>query len=102
RGYIYLGKKEYKKAVEFFKIGIKISKDNGPAYYDLTCAYSLMNDKKKALKSLKLAVEKGYAGYEHMKKDSDLDNIRNEKTFKDIMNKLKDTKLSTQSAQSDQ
>ncbi|MCP4147616.1 MAG: hypothetical protein GY757_07690, partial [bacterium] len=47
RGYVYLGKKEYKKAVEFFKIGIKIRKDNGPAYYDLTCAYSLMNDKKK-------------------------------------------------------
>lgn len=59
------------------------------AYYNLACAYSLQNKKKKALVALEKAFEFGWSDYEHTKSDSDLDNIRKEKKFIAIMEKMK-------------
>lgn len=58
-------------------------------YYDICCTFSLTNDKPNALKYFKKAIEVGFIDYAHIKQDSDLDNIRNEKEFKDQLEKLK-------------
>ena len=57
-------------------------------YYNLTCTYSLQNQKKQAITAFEKAVEEGYTGYQGAKKDSDLDNIRKEKKFIALMNKI--------------
>ena len=54
-------------------------------YYNLCCVYSLMGDKANALLSLKKSFDAGYFAYAHMQADSDLNNIRNEKEFKDLI-----------------
>jgi hypothetical protein len=59
------------------------------AYYNLCCAYSLLNNKEMALTYLKKSIDAGYFGYYHIQEDKDLDNIRNEKEFLDINNKLR-------------
>lgn len=56
-------------------------------YYDAACLYSLMGDTDQALAHLSTALEKGYKGFYHMSKDTDLDNIRNLHRFKSLVRK---------------
>jgi hypothetical protein len=58
-------------------------------YYNLSCIYSILNDKKSAITNLKKAIDAGYNDYGHVQLDADLDNIRNEKEFIALNKKLK-------------
>ena len=62
---------------------------NGGSNYDAACMYSLMGNKKKALEYLKKSFEDGFYKFNHINRDKDLDNIRNEQEFKDIVEKYK-------------
>jgi tetratricopeptide (TPR) repeat protein len=53
-------------------------------YYDLCCIYSLTGNKTKALRALKKSIDVGYFDYANVQADSDLNNIRNEKEFKEL------------------
>lgn len=63
----------------------------GNIYYNLTCIYSLLNNKASALTYFRKAIEAGYNDYGHVQLDTDLDNIRNEKEFLELNKKLKST-----------
>jgi hypothetical protein len=39
----------------------------------------------KSIKWLKKAIDKGYANWENIKKDGDLDNIRDDKAYKELI-----------------
>ena len=54
-------------------------------YYNLCCVYSLIGNKAQALRSLKKSLDAGYLDYAHIQTDIDLNNIRKEKEFKDII-----------------
>jgi hypothetical protein len=58
-------------------------------YYNLSCIYSLLNNKTLSITNLKKAIDVGYNDYGHVQNDTDLDNIRNEKEFVELNNKLK-------------
>ena len=58
-------------------------------YYNLSCIYSLLDNKISAINSLKKAIDAGYNNYGHVQHDTDLDNIRKEKEFIVLNNKLK-------------
>lgn len=92
KGGKYMHKKDYKKAILFYEICAKTSevyRFSFLNFYNLACAYSLNKQKKKALKNLKMAVENGFKNRTHIEKDTDLNNIRNEKAFKEIMQQFK-------------
>jgi hypothetical protein len=63
------------KDKEYYK-GFRIN-----AFYNLSCSYSLLNDKTNAIIYLKKSLEAGYNDYAHIQQDSDLDNIRKEEAF---------------------
>jgi hypothetical protein len=63
----------------------------GNIYYNLTCIYSLLNNKASALTYFRKAIEAGYNDYGHVQNDTDLENIRNEKEFAQLNKKLKQT-----------
>ena len=63
----------------------------GNIYYNLTCIYSLLNNKSSALTYFRKAIDAGYNDYGHVQTDTDLDNIRKEKEFTELNNKLKQT-----------
>lgn len=88
RGSEYAVKKEYRKAALFYEIAVKANKKNIFALYNLACVYSLEKQKKKALKNLALAIKYGYRDRAHIEKDSDLDNIRDQKSFKELLRKF--------------
>jgi len=53
--------------------------------YNIACFYSSLNDKKAAVEAIKNAFKAGYADYEWTKRDSDLDNIRKEPEFIELL-----------------
>jgi hypothetical protein len=55
------------------------------ALYNLSCTYSLLNDKKNAIAYLKRSIDAGWQDFAHIQKDADLDNIRKEASFEAIM-----------------
>ena len=62
------------------------------ALYDLTCMYSRIGEKEKAVKTLEKAINSGYSDYKWILQDNDLDNIRNEEGFKKLVEELRKTK----------
>ncbi len=53
--------------------------------YNASCFYSRMGEKDLAIETLKNAMTAGYQDYEWIKRDSDLDTIRNEPKFIELM-----------------
>ena len=53
--------------------------------YNASCFYSRLGEKQLAIETLKNAMTAGYQDYEWIKRDSDLDNIRIEQKFLDLM-----------------
>ncbi|MDR2039510.1 MAG: hypothetical protein LBQ60_16425 [Bacteroidales bacterium] len=58
-------------------------------YYNLACIYSLTKNKKKAMENFEKAVKHGYTNYSHIKSDTDLDYIRKEKRFVQLMDEIR-------------
>ena len=61
------------------------------SFYNLSCAYALLNDKSKSIEFLQKSVKAGFVDYKHMNTDTDLENIRNEVDYQSILRSLKDT-----------
>lgn len=80
---------EIEKAKEFMNKIIELDTNNEGAYYDAACLYSRIGDKDKALLNLRLCLEKGFRRFYHIELDDDLDFIRNEKEFKELIDKYK-------------
>ncbi len=83
---VYYDWKDYSKAIEVILKYLNNHKDKNKAY-DISCCYSLKNDKENAIKYLETSILYGYNDYEHIQVDTDLDNIRNSQEFKDLMKK---------------
>jgi len=54
-------------------------------HYNLACSYALLGEKKKAIETLRKAVILGYRDYSHMQEDPDLESLRNDEEFKEII-----------------
>jgi tetratricopeptide (TPR) repeat protein len=78
-------KKKYREAIEVLQKILRSSPTDQTAWYNLACAYSLTNDKKKAVEALLLAVKAGFTDFMHMENDSDLDNIRKTPEYEQLM-----------------
>lgn len=79
--YYYLGQKD--KAIEV--LNTVLDKDKKGNCYDAACLYSVMGEKEKALSYLRQSLEDGYRRFAHIKRDRDLNNIRNTEEFKVLL-----------------
>jgi len=80
--------KQYKNSTEFFAKAFKINPESKKNFYNASCAASLAKENKKSLKWLEIAINNGFDNLNHIKTDSDLDNIREERRYKSIIDKL--------------
>ncbi len=80
--YFYLGERE--KAIAF-QDSILAEGDDKGNYYDAACLYSLMGEKEKSLECLHRSLELGYCRFAHIRRDRDLNNIRDTEEFKAMM-----------------
>jgi len=73
------------QAMKDFDNVLSIDPKNYSAYYNKACLYSLAKNITEACNALKKSIELGYNHWNHIKKDSDIDNIRNSSCYKEIM-----------------
>lgn len=55
------------------------------AHYNLACSYALLKRPEQALKTLRRAVELGYRDFRYMSEDHDLDTIRHDPRFRQLL-----------------
>lgn len=68
----------------------KINPVKGALYYNIACYRSLMNKKEEAIEAFAKAVENGWVNFIYTIKDKDLENIRNEKRFTAMVDRLQE------------
>jgi tetratricopeptide (TPR) repeat protein len=85
---LLLRQTNYPEAIYDFEIAAEIAPDNPEVLYSLASAYSLAGQKKKALSTLKTAVEKGFKSVQRLIDDKAFDPIRNENGYKEILTTL--------------
>ena len=84
---LYYSEKKYNEAIENY---LKLVPNKNPAVlYNLACTYSLIDNKSEALKYLQEAVNNGFSQVSLLKTDNDLENIREEKEFAEILKSVK-------------
>lgn len=91
-GMAYHEERRLTEAVVYLEIASEASFERPDVLYNLACAYSLKGEKKKALQTLKRAVEKGFKEVELLKTDPDLVPVRKEDEFKVLLEKLEHKK----------
>lgn len=70
----------------------KIRPYDPTVHYNLACSYSLLEKVNLSIAALSKAIELGYDDLEHIENDTDLDNLRDEKGYKILVNKLREIK----------
>lgn len=95
--YYYLGQKD--KAIEI--LNTILDKDKKGSCYDAACLYSVMGEKEKALSYLRQSLEDGYRRFAHIKRDRDLNNIRNTEEFKVLLKEFEEKHLQEIAADAD-
>ena len=85
------GLKKYKdydieEAIEDFKKALKIDPRDASIYFNLACAYSLMEDKEEAFKNLELAVTHGMSDHQRILSHDDLAFLRIQPEFESFKN----------------
>jgi Flp pilus assembly protein TadD len=55
------------------------------AHYNLACSFALLKRSEQAIKMLRKAVELGYRDFGYMREDSDLDTIRHDPRFRQLL-----------------
>ncbi len=68
---------------------VRLLPTNPTAHYNLACSLALSKRKSDALRSLQAAVALGYNDFDWMSQDPDLEDLKNDPTFKSLIQKLK-------------
>jgi tetratricopeptide (TPR) repeat protein len=55
------------------------------AHYNLACSYSLLKKAELSLKMLRRAIELGYRDFRYMREDRDLDTVRHDPRFRQLL-----------------
>lgn len=81
----YLQSGAYQKAITAYKKALEDFSDVADIWYNLACAYSRNGNIEEGLEALKQAVALGYCDFKWIKEDQDLENLRQDKRFEEIV-----------------
>lgn len=87
-GAVFTEQEKYSLAQETYEKALRLAPDlKGQISYNLACLYALQKDIPKTLVFLNDAINAGFDNWEHLETDSDLDIIRNEPFYQDLINR---------------
>jgi len=80
--------KNYREAIKLFKriyYNFPKTRVGAISAYNAACGYALAGSKEEAIDWLEYSVKAGYNDFDHLRKDTDLDGLRNEKRYKKLL-----------------
>lgn len=78
-------KGRYAEGLQIDKRLLKLRPHDPLVHYNLACSFALVNRTDQAIKTLRNAIEKGYRDFRYMREDRDLDSIRNDPRFRQLL-----------------
>lgn len=92
-GNTYYSMEKYKEAIKAYEIAesLKYEKLNN-LYYNISCAYSLLNDRVNSVKYLRLSIQKGFKNFKHISNDKDLDYLHSQSDWKHLLENVSGNK----------
>jgi len=81
--------KRYDDAVRFFTLTTEIDPERPGAFYYLAWAYNSKGERKKSLKALQTAVDKGFSDAAGLDSNKAFDSLRDDPQFQKIVSGLK-------------
>lgn len=75
----------HEKGLEVDKRLAKLRPKDPVVWYNLACSYSLLRRISLSLSALEKAVKLGYRDFDFMNHDSDLENLRKDKRYKELL-----------------
>jgi tetratricopeptide (TPR) repeat protein len=78
-------KGRYAEGMQIDKRLVQLRPHDPLAHYNLACSYALLKRPDQALKILRRAVELGYRDFRYMREDKDLDSIRHDPRFRQLL-----------------
>lgn len=81
--YLQLGR--FERAEHEFQRALELEPQNETTWYNLACTYARWGKLDQAIDHLRQAVEHGFDDVTHMEKDSDLDSLRQDPRFREII-----------------
>jgi len=78
-------KGRYADGLEIDKKLIQLRPTDALAHYNLACSYALLKKPDLALKTLRRAVELGYRDFRYMREDRDLESVRHDPRFRQLL-----------------
>jgi tetratricopeptide (TPR) repeat protein len=78
-------KGRYAEGMQIDKRLVQLRPSDPLAHYNLACSFALLRRPDQALKTLRRAVELGYRDFRYMREDRDLDSIRHDPRFRQLL-----------------
>jgi tetratricopeptide (TPR) repeat protein len=78
-------KGRYPEGLQIDKRLVQLRPEDPLAHYNLACSYALLKRPEHALRTLRRAVELGYRDFRYMREDRDLDSIRHDPRFRQLL-----------------
>jgi tetratricopeptide (TPR) repeat protein len=78
-------KGRYAEGLQVDRRLVQLRPTDALAHYNLACSYALLKRPDQALKTLRRAVELGYRDFRYMREDRDLDTIRHDPRFRQLL-----------------
>ena len=78
-------KGRYADGLEIDKRLIQLRPNDPLAHYNLACSYALLKRPDLAIRTLRRAVELGYRDFRYMREDHDLDSVRHDPRFRQLL-----------------
>ncbi len=84
-GQIYLQRELYNHSLGQLTTAVDLDPSDFNSMYNIACVHSLQNNPAAAVKWLERSIDNGFTDLDHIDKDVDLDNIRNNPEFVELM-----------------
>jgi tetratricopeptide (TPR) repeat protein len=78
-------KGRYAEGLQIDRRLIQLRPSDPLAHYNLACSYALLKRTEQAIKTLRRAIELGYHDFRYMREDHDLDTIRHDVRFRQLL-----------------
>jgi len=89
-GYAYTHVGRYEDGLELDRRLSRLMPDDRMVHYNLACSLALLGRIDEAFDTLYHAVDLGYGDAEHLEADSDLDSIRRDDRYPDLLARIRD------------